>query len=88
MTVDKDGYQYSYDYENRLIEVLDPCDNSVAEYDYDALGRKIEKYDAAAAETTYYYYNPDWQVFQLLSDSTQSKNESKLALWRIRDIGT
>ena len=32
------------------------------QYAYDALGRRIGKYDAAAMETTYYYYNDQWQI--------------------------
>ena len=59
MTQDPCGYQYSYDYENRLTEVKDPCDSVVATYSYDALGRRIVK--DAGSETTQYYYD-GWRV--------------------------
>ena len=35
---------------------------TAAQYAYDALGRRIGKYDAAAMETTFYYYNDQWQI--------------------------
>ena len=62
LTVDKDGYQYSYDYENRIVLIEDVNDVTVATYAYDALGRRIHKVDSVASETTLYYYNPEWQV--------------------------
>ena len=47
LTRDHNGYEYSYDYENRLSEITDGTD-TVAVYTYDAMGRRIEKieYDA------------------------------------------
>ena len=42
-TVDPNGYQYTYDYENRIIEVKDKDSVSIVEYAYDALGRRIQK---------------------------------------------
>ncbi|MCD6380650.1 RHS repeat protein [bacterium] len=64
MTVDPNGYQYSYDYENRIIEIEDSGDTTVAEYAYDALGRRIKtvSYDSAGSAATYFYYNDQWQV--------------------------
>ena len=61
-TTDENGYQYYYDYEQRLIMIEDDSYNTVATFEYDALGRRIEKYDSAASESTYYYYNDKWQV--------------------------
>ena len=61
-TVDPNGYQYSYDYENRIIEIKDKDSVSIVEYTYDALGRRIQKEDKIAGETTRYYYNNNWQV--------------------------
>ncbi|MBW8017821.1 MAG: RHS repeat protein [Planctomycetes bacterium] len=65
-TVDENGYQYIYDYENRLRFVKDSGNASVAYYEYDALGRRIFKRDIIASQTDalYYYYNADWQVLQ------------------------
>ena len=34
----------------------------MAEFDYDALGRRIRKYDGIADANTFYYYNYNWQV--------------------------
>ena len=40
-------------------------------YAYDALGRRISKYDAAAWETTFYYYNDPWQILaEYTADTT------------------
>jgi len=76
MTQDKDGYDYEYDYENRLIKVMDDQQNVVAEYAYDALGRRIRKIDRAANpdETTLYYYNDNWQV---LSETDENGTQQR-----------
>lgn len=34
----------------------------VAEFTYDALGRRVRKIDSVAGETTLYYNNHNWQV--------------------------
>ncbi len=68
MTVDKDGYKYDYDYENRIVKIEKPDGSGgfddVAEMDYDALGRRIRVIDKSANPdvTTLYYYSPQWQV--------------------------
>ncbi|MBN1125490.1 MAG: hypothetical protein JXA82_10815 [Sedimentisphaerales bacterium] len=62
LSVDKDGYQYTYDYENRVVKIEDSSSNDVAEYAYDALGRRICMVDAVASTTTVYYNSPEWQV--------------------------
>ena len=67
--VDPKGYQYSYDYENRIIEIKDKDNTSVVEYAYDALGRRIEKDDKIAGEKTRYYYNNNWQVLKETDDN-------------------
>ncbi|MHC4621139.1 MAG: hypothetical protein ACYTEQ_25615 [Planctomycetota bacterium] len=62
LATDKDGYGYEYDYENRIVEINDVNGTTVAEFAYDALGRRIEKKDSIAGTTTHYYYNDKWQV--------------------------
>ena len=58
LTTDKDGYQYEYDYENRITKIIKAGPTTVAEYSYDALGRRIEKKDCiTSANTRRYYYN-------------------------------
>ncbi|MBI9018048.1 MAG: hypothetical protein JEZ07_12400 [Phycisphaerae bacterium] len=60
---DDGDYQYSWDYENRLLTVTRKIDSVVvAQYDYDALGRRIRKYDCIANAKTLYWYNNNWQV--------------------------
>jgi len=44
-----------------VVKIKDSSSNDVAEYAYDALGRRIRIIDSAASATTLYYYNPDWQ---------------------------
>ena len=64
LTKDKDGYTYHYDYENRIIKINKSNDTiSVAEYSYDALGRRTEKKDCiSSSKTRRYYYSNNWQI--------------------------
>ena len=61
MTTAENGYAYEYDYENRVVKIKK---NNItkAEFDYDALGRRIRKIDSVASQTTVYYNNSNWQV--------------------------
>ena len=43
------------------------------EFAYDALGRRIKKYDSVADQTTYYYYNDKWQVFAEFDGADSNK---------------
>ena len=46
-----------------MINIADSNSDTVAEYTYDALGRRIEKKDIVdSSKTTRYYYNNGWQV--------------------------
>ena len=56
LETDKDNYDYTYDYENRIVTIKDTNDVQIAAYQYDALGRRIGKVDSVASETTYFYY--------------------------------
>jgi len=73
LTMDWELYNYYYDYENRLIEITYGSGPAVdiAEFAYDARGRRIEKYDAEADETVRYYHNNNWQV---LTETDESNN--------------
>jgi len=63
LVVDKDAYGYKYDYENRIVEINDVNGATVAEFTYDALGRRIKKTDSVtSANSRLYYYNDRWQV--------------------------
>jgi RHS repeat-associated protein len=65
LTQDHDGYHYVYDYENRVARIYKmdgQTEVGVAQYVYDALGRRIGKWDAMAGKATYYFYNDKWQV--------------------------
>ena len=61
LTADKDGCEYQYDYENRIVKITKDG-NDIAEFAYDCLGRRIRKIDSVAGTTTLYYYNDNWQV--------------------------
>jgi RHS repeat-associated protein len=61
LTKDRLGYEYEYDYENRIVKVTKD-NNDIAEFAYDALGRRIRKTDCASNTNTLYYYNDNWQV--------------------------
>jgi len=60
-TKDRLGYEYEYDYENRIVKVTKD-NNDIAEFAYDALGRRIRKTDCVADTNTLYYYNDSRQV--------------------------
>ena len=88
MTRDNRGYTYAYDYENRITEVKNASDTTIAEYAYDALGRRIRKidYTGTTDDVTYCYYSDRWQVLQEhpASASDQdipSSNYDKLFIW-------
>ena len=61
LTTDKDGYQYEYDYENRITKITKDS-NDIGEFAYDALGRRIKKRDSIANTNKIYYYNDNWQI--------------------------
>ncbi|MHC4648597.1 MAG: hypothetical protein ACYTBJ_24335, partial [Planctomycetota bacterium] len=63
LKVDRQGYGYKYDYENRIVEINDVNGTAVVQYAYDALGRRIEKKDlVTSANTRRYYHGGKWQV--------------------------
>jgi RHS repeat-associated protein len=67
LTRDHRGYLYEYDMENRLTTVRrSDTTTIVATFDYDALGRRIEKVDAIAGTTTRYYYDDQRVAVQTL----------------------
>ncbi len=52
LQTDNWGRQYYYDYRNRLTEI-----GGAVQYGYDALGRRVSKYDEDNNLTTYFYYD-------------------------------
>jgi RHS repeat-associated protein len=62
LTKDRQGYTYQYDYENRITKIMKSGPTTVAEFTYDALGRRIKKVDSVGGTTSIYYYNDKWQV--------------------------
>ena len=69
LIMNADNCQYSYDYENRLADILDDANDPLAEFNDDALGRRIQKDDHVAVEKTRYYHNHNWQVLAEYNDS-------------------
>ena len=61
LILDKDGYEYEYDYENRITKIT-KGETDIATFIYDAFGRRIWKHDISANTRTFYYYNDKWQV--------------------------
>src|SRR5690606_5535199 len=55
LTGDDQGRAYFYDRQNKLTRVEDGASNLVAEYRYDALGRRVEKAVSGGATTRYYH---------------------------------
>ncbi len=63
-------HNYSYDYRNRLTEVEDSNLVTIAEYAFDALGRRI--YKTVGSDTTYFFYDTAGRVIAEYDDSTTS----------------
>ncbi|AQT69326.1 hypothetical protein STSP2_02515 [Anaerohalosphaera lusitana] len=77
-TTDQNGYQYTYDYENRISQIKDASDSLVASFNYDALGQRIRKVDhKTTANTRIYYYNDNWQVLTEYDGSDTFKRYRK-----------
>ncbi|AQQ71828.1 Cell wall-associated polypeptide CWBP200 [Limihaloglobus sulfuriphilus] len=57
MTEDIHDYTYTYDYENRLVRIEDGQSAAVAQFCYDALGRRIMKDDNTMDYPWMYYYD-------------------------------
>jgi RHS repeat-associated protein len=59
---------YVYDAWNRMVKVTDASDETVAEYQYDGLNRRVVKLLWNASSETWsrtdYYYNEEWQVLE------------------------
>jgi RHS repeat-associated protein len=74
LTKDHRGYCYIYDYENKVTRIfIDEntdssytagVDTNIAEYTYDALGRRIERIDAVANVTTAFYYDDQRVIYE------------------------
>ncbi|AQQ71599.1 hypothetical protein SMSP2_01975 [Limihaloglobus sulfuriphilus] len=57
MTEDIQDYTYTYDYESRLVRIEDSQSAAVAQFCYDALGRRIMKDDNTVDYPWMYYYD-------------------------------
>ena len=63
MTGDATDRTFVYDGWDHLVKVKAPGgEDTVAEYSYDALGRRITK--RIGAPTTDYYYSSDWRLLE------------------------
>src|SRR4030042_3016057 len=62
LTKDRQGCEYEYDYENRIVKIT-KAGQTKAQFAYDALGRRIEKKDLVDPNNIKrYYYNYNWQA--------------------------
>ena len=66
------GNTYVYDYRNRLVEV-DANSVTVAEYVYDALGRRIIK--SIGSESTYFFYDAQGRIISEYESTTDITKE-------------
>jgi len=91
LTRDRDGYEYEYDYENRIVKITKDS-SDIAEFAYDALGRRIKRFTNNDSQTTYFYYNNNWQELAEYdgSNNLQRKfiygNGTESPQWRIDEV--
>ena len=84
------GYGYSYDYENRIAEINDVNGTVVAEFAYDALGRRIRKIDIERVIKSHFYCGrlqkpaPTFSVSNVLDDPLEGSPPGicRLRPWR------
>ncbi len=62
LTTDQNGQQYVYDAWNRLVTVKDSGSNTIATYEFDALGRRVQQ--TVSSTTTDFFYSAAWQVLE------------------------
>ena len=67
LSEDENGRSFDYDYRNRLIKVQDSDSSTIAEYVFDALGRRISK--TVDSETTYFFYDTAGRVIAEYADA-------------------
>jgi len=86
---DRLGYEYDYDYENRIVKVTKD-NNDIAEFAYDALGRRIRKSDIERVIKPYFYCGrlqkaaPAFSVSNVLDDPPEGSPPGicRLRPWR------
>ena len=71
LQIDEQWNTYSYDYRNRLTKVEDYESNVIAEYAFDALGRRISK--TAGSIKTYFIYDTQGRVIAEYEDESLTK---------------
>jgi RHS repeat-associated protein len=62
LTKDEQGQTYAYDAWNRLVQVKNSGNTVIAQYVYDALGRRIKETHGSTVNDL--YYSADWQVIE------------------------
>ncbi len=71
-------HKYIYDAWDRLVEVTDASDVTLASYEYDGLYRRIERREYASgslSRTLHDYYSDAWQVLEVREDSETNAHE-------------
>jgi len=69
--IDDGTNAYEYEYENRLVRVIRQSDSVVlGEYEYDALGRRVE--EQASGATTAYYYDENRVIEEQVGGATEA----------------
>ncbi len=72
-TLDDGHYHYRYGDHNRLTEVLDTNDISIASYRYNAFGQRVQK--TTGGVTTYYHYDLNGQLLAETNATGQALRE-------------
>jgi len=73
-------YVCTYDAWGRLVKVEDDSANTIAEYRYDGLGRRIRKFtpDGDNWRVREFYYNSAWQLLEVRKDTGKTRTGSPL----------
>jgi RHS repeat-associated protein len=85
---DPDGRQFTYDAENKQVEVKNSGNASVGTYFFDGDGKRVKKVVPSTGETTIFVYDATAELIAEYSTIVQSTNDAKVQYLTQDNLGT